>query len=378
VTYGVAIARVVQHGDAFVDALGLGEQPVELEHALVETRAFGEAEAAVERSRHAHREHAGSLLARALQVDLAVLPGGRRRIDLAARPESLDDDGEPALERQSDQELAVLLVQPADGAMWQIGDRARVVAADLAHQAGELAQRRQATGNRTAQRIQVRRRVGRGQARRTRPHRVAHEAAHSHDFGFRGLALVGSLSHDPATDVAVADVAGRIDADLPPQCLQILGEGLEAPGNPLQRRRAHVFRPRKDLRDELAVVGARRCDREAAVPGHHGGDTVVAGRGAVGLERELGIVVGVGIHDAGSDDAPLGVDHLFGFRILEVADADDAPVSYRDIRTPAGQTGTVDDQPVEYQQIVLLHYSAVEIRSVLMPYSSAALPNVTL
>src|SRR5439155_335693 len=83
-------------------------------------------------------------------------------------------------------------------------------------------------------------------------------------------------------------------------------------------------------------------ERVAAVPGHTGGDAVIARRGGEGLEGELRVVVRVDVDDAGHDDEPAGVDRAA--RAGEPSDVGDEAVADADVGAAHGEAGAVHDR----------------------------------
>src|SRR5690606_19016987 len=107
-----------------------------------------------------------------------------------------------------------------------------------------------------------------------------------------------------------AQVAGEVEPDAPaPDRVEVLGEGGAVPGHAGgQRLEVHVLDVLQRAGAQLAVLGPGRGDREAAVPGDHGGDAVEARRRQAGIPEHLGVVVGVDVDEAGRHHAPGGVE----------------------------------------------------------------------
>ena len=97
---------------------------------------------------------------------------------------------------------------------------------------------------------------------------------------------------------------------LPVERAEELAEGLEGPRHPVERRGIHALDPGEHLGDVLVVVGPARRDGEAAVAGGDRRDAVQRGGVAERVPRELRVVVGVDVDDAGRDDEAVGVDDL--------------------------------------------------------------------
>ena len=82
---------------------------------------------------------------------------------------------------------------------------------------------------------------------------------------------------------------------------EILRERLEVPFDPRQQRRGvHVLDVLERAHDHLAMLGARRRDREAAVAGDDGRDAVIRRRTQRGIPEDLRVVVRVDVDEAGT------------------------------------------------------------------------------
>ena len=75
----------------------------------------------------------------------------------------------------------------------------------------------------------------------------------------------------------------------------------------------------------------------------------------MGLERELGVVVGVGVDDARGHVQTVGVDHLVGVGGVDEADLGDPSVLHGDVTAPAGQAAPVDHDAAHDGQVVGAH-----------------------
>ena len=101
-----------------------------------------------------------------------------------------------------------------------------------------------------------------------RPRRTT--LAHPRELVVRGLlALVPVVAHHEEPQRGVPDVRRVVqDVAVPLHRVEVLGEGLEVPGDAgLQRGQAHVLDVLERSPDELAVLGPARRDREPAVAG---------------------------------------------------------------------------------------------------------------
>ena len=180
----------------------------------------------------------------------------------------------------------------------------------LGHQDLELGQGGEPGGDGFVLAVQLGRSVGGGEAGRAGLHGLGHHGPHLLDLGLGGLALGTGFAHHRPAYGRVADVAGHVHPEPPFPAGQEFGEGLEVPVDGGEGHRGHPLDLGEHPGQVVPLVGPVGRHREAAVPGQHGGDPVIAGRGGVGLEGELGVVVGVGVDDPGGHMETVGVDHL--------------------------------------------------------------------
>ena len=183
------------------------------------------------------------------ELDGAV-PRGGRRVDLVAATEALDDRRAAPLDlADADEQVFVVLVEAADRADGQVADRCPSrLRRPRAASAQQLLVRGLARRHRAVVAVEVRRRVRRRQAGGAAAHRVADDVGHRVDLGGRGRALGALVTHHPAADVGVADVAREVDAELPACGSQVLGERLEVPRDRAHRGRAASARPWRTAR----------------------------------------------------------------------------------------------------------------------------------
>ena len=197
--------------------------------------------------------------------------------------------------------------------------------------------------HRAAELVRVRGRLRRRETRRAGRHRLADEPAHVLDLLGRGGALRSRVAHDEAAERRVADVDRGVDPEPAVEDVEEGGKALPVPRQPAaQHRRRHPLDLGEQRRHPLAVLGAAGRDRVAAVPGHHGGDAVIARRGGEGLEGELRVVVRVDVDDAGHDDEAVGVDGAA--RAREAADVGHEAVADADVGAAHGEAGAVHDR----------------------------------
>ena len=128
-------------------------------------------------------------------------------------------------------------------------------------------------------------------------------------------------------------------------------------GMPLNADGVHALDAGEQLDEPVAVAGPQRRDGEPAVAGDHRRDAVEAARRGVRLERELRVVVGVRVDDAGGHHLPVGVD-LAGAGLLHEADLGDAAVLDGDVGPPPRQPRAVHHDAVADHQIEGGHRSA--------------------
>ena len=149
------------------------------------------------------------------------------------------------------------------------------------------------------------------------PHRPGLEGLSEHpghlvELVVRSLRLERSLAHDPGAQCRVAEVGGVVDPlGEPVDRVEVLREGLPAPPDPLGHSdRGDVLGPFQVPDHQLAPVGPGRGQREPAVAHHHRRHALPTGRRAQLVPEDLGIHVGVPVHEAGADDVPFGIDLL--------------------------------------------------------------------
>ena len=242
--------------------------------------------------------------------------------------------------RQRDQALAVARVVALHRALGEVGDGARAPFARRLGEGRHLLEGRAARRHRAAELIDVRRRVRGREAGRPRRHRVAHEGAHVAELVLGGRAFGRALAHDEAAERRVPDVDRGVD---PEPCLEEAEERREGVPLPREPVAQHARRHALDLREETAqpvVVLARAGgDRVAAVARYHRRDAVEAGRGGVGVEGELRVVVGVHVDDARHDHEAVAVEGLP--RARESPDVGDQPEPDADVGSAHGQPRAV-------------------------------------
>ncbi|HSB25822.1 MAG TPA: hypothetical protein VLE94_22200 [Burkholderiaceae bacterium] len=149
-------------------------------------------------------------------------------------------------------------------------------------------------------------------------------------------------------------VGGQVDrAAGAPQLCQVFGEGLELPAHAaLQHLERHALHLREVAHRQLAVLRPARRDREAAVADDRGRHAQRRRRAGVRVPRELGVVVGVAVDDAGHQREAVGVDDLRGVGGQRGRDGADAPGAHGEVGADRVGTAAVVDGGVADQQVV--------------------------
>ncbi len=150
----------------------------------------------------------------------------------------------------------------------------------------------------------------------------------------RGLVADGVGAHHVAAEGAVADEEAGVDADAAVEPVEVLAEGLPAPVDALlERGEGHALDLGHHAPEVVGVLGVQRGQGEAAVAADDRGDAVDVRRRGQRVPEELGVVVGVGVDEAGAHDEAGGVERLPS-RLLDPAgcgDRHDAPVADADV-----------------------------------------------
>ena len=144
----------------------------------------------------------------------------------------------------------------------------------------------------------------------------------------------------------MADEEADIEPDVAVERLEVIAEAAPTPGDAgLERGQGHALDPRHHPPEVVGVFGDDRREREPAVAGHHARDAVEIGGARLRVPEELGVVVRMGVDEAGGDYQAAGVDFLSRF-FGDFADRDDAPVTDADVRGARGRAGAIDQGPV--------------------------------
>ena len=114
-----------------------------------------------------------------------------------------------------------------------------------------------------------------------------------------GRPLVAADDEEPQR--GVADERADVEAlAAPVERGEVLGERLEAPVDALvEGLHRHALDVLERAHDDVAVLGSRRRDAEAAVAHHHTRDPVPARRREVAVPEDLRVVVRVDVDEAG-------------------------------------------------------------------------------
>jgi len=141
-------------------------------------------------------------------------------------------------------------------------------------------------------------------------HRLSDDPLHRGDLVGTGRPLRRLFAHHVLAHGRMSDERRDVDPERQSRDgIEVLGEALEAPGNPgLQRLEAHAFDVLENARDLGAIRGPGRCDSEAAIT-HDDRRDAVPGRGRqVRVPEDLRIVVRVDVDEAGAHDQTRAVD----------------------------------------------------------------------
>ena len=105
------------------------------------------------------------------------------------------------------------------------------------------------------------------------------------------------------------------------------------------------------LREERAVFGLARCERDAAVAEHDRRDAVPTRRRPDRIPRELRVEVGVDVDEPRGDQATVGID-LAAATLVDGPDRSDAVTVDRDVCRDGFATHSVDHQAIANDQVM--------------------------
>lgn len=181
-------------------------------------------------------------------------------------------------------------------------------------------------------------------------HGVPHQPLHLFNLLGRGGSLHGLLAHDVLAHRDVAHQPAHIDADFPFQGVQIIAEGVPAPGNSLlQNAAGNGLDPDEAFHQRVVVGGLSGCERKAAITHDDGGNAMLGLGGSIGVPENLRVHVGVVVDEARSQGKTLGVNCSMG-AVPNPADLDDSPTLDRDVSSIGRQTAAVvDASPLDQQ-----------------------------
>jgi hypothetical protein len=140
--------------------------------------------------------------------------------------------------------------------------------------------------------------------------------------------------------------------------VHVLRESLERPvgaDTGLQRGNAHALDALESAQDQLAMLGPRRRDTEAAVSHHDGGHAMPRRDGEHGIPQDLRVVVRVNVDEARRHDMTRGVDRLARLA-RRGTEGEHLAILDADIALTPRSARTVDDLAADDLDVVR-HYS---------------------
>ena len=193
----------------------------------------------------------------------------------------------------------------------------------------------------------------RGEADRARAERLADQRAHRRDLVAPRRALRSVLAHHEAAHRSVADHHADIDRQLLLRnMIEIGGEAVPGEFDPLPERfDRDRLDPRQQADEEVAVLGARRCQRNPAIAGDHCRHSVKRRGRKRPVPQQLRVIMGVDVNEAGRDHPPLRVD-LAPRGPVDLTDERNTPFADRDIAAARRSAGSVDQQAVADDQVI--------------------------
>ncbi len=183
---------------------------------------------------------------------------------------------------------------------------------------------------------------------------LEHNGAHGLDVLGRGRLVAGApLAHDVGPHRRVRDLGADVDRPAPLlERVEILGEGLPLPLDPLgQRRAGDVLDALHEADEPVVAVGLGRREPDAAVAHDERRDAVPRRRGELGVPGDLAVVVGVDVDPSRGHQEAAGLDDLGG-TALDRAHVGDAAGIDRDIGCTCRRAGSVDECPALDDQVV--------------------------
>ena len=169
-----------------------------------------------------------------------------------------------------------------------------------------------------------------------------HDRAHLLEVVVGGV-VEGPLAHHVGPDGGVRDVGPDVEGEAAGrQRVEVLGEALPPPADPLgQRRAGDVLDSLHQLDQRRLAAGTDRREAHTAVAQHGRGHPVPARRRQVVVPGHLAVVVGVDVDEAGGDHQAVGVD-LVPDRTGDPSHLGDRAAGDGDVGRPGGRPGAVD------------------------------------
>ena len=141
---------------------------------------------------------------------------------------------------------------------------------------------------------------------------LADEPPHLLDLGRGGIPLGRLLAQHVQPQRGVAEHDGHVQLRPGPlDRVQVLGEGLEGPGDAREQRlHRHALDVLQRPRDRLPAGRPGRGDAEPAVAHHHRGHAVPRRGGEVGVPQHLRVIVGVAVDESRGQHQAVQVDDV--------------------------------------------------------------------
>ena len=354
----VALGQGVQAPPLF----GVGQNPLLVfagkEHDLlpagdrIQHESAGQRETGSDDHWHGEGHHLCTALGRMgsrLQLEEALVDVAGR--DLHDVPVELSASGG---QRHVGEELARLLV---DGSA-HAGQELEAGAIEVGHHAAkvdELPARGVPAGHRATLGVVVGAGPGRGETHGAGRQPGPEEVGHGGHLGLGGLPLDCLVAHYDPAQCRVPDLVAGVDGQQWVDGIQELGCGPPVPRHPFpEGLERHPLHPRQHPHQVVAVgrVVGQRGDGETAVAADHGRDAVQRRRAEGAVPERLGVVVGVDVHEARTDDPTVGVQHGGVGGVQVRADRGDAPVNDAHVGAPSGASVAVDDPAPPDQRVV--------------------------
>ena len=179
------------------------------------------------------------------------------------------------------------------------------------------------------------------------------DGRHLGDLVAGHVVLVGPPSEHVGPDRGVRQLGADVDrARRGLERVEVLRERLPLPLDALVEGGAgDVLDTLHQLDQEAFVARSHRREPDPTVAHHHGGHTVMAGRGEFGVPRDLPVVVGVDVDPTGRDQGTVGLD-LTSPGLGDGADLGDHPAVDRHVGRARRGAGSVDERAPSDHEIV--------------------------